>query len=957
MSTNTNVQLIPGDLVLSGDIKTDEVTPTFSVDRQNSRVGIGIDASSISNPYAMYVAGEMYATRLHGDGSQLSGLTDSAWDIAGDDISYVDGDVSIGIADANGKRLRVHESGNDVLVADGANLHVGVATGTPQANLHVEGNVYVSSNLEVSNVNFTGNLYQNGTLFEGGGGGVWTETGNDIYYTTGNVGVGTTNPGANLHVDGNAYVSSNLEVGQANLFVDTQMSRVGIGTTTPEAELHVLGNTFASPIIPSGNPMWYKTINSPISGVYVQDVATDTSGNVLLAGYYQSTSAFSIGNGFSLPSTTGQAAFIIKYDSSGTVQWFNVVDGASFDFGQSVATDQNGNVYLAGEYKSGSAVSVGNGLSLPSSTGTGYRDAFLIQYNSTGTPQWFKTINGTRSDHGRSIATDSSYNVYLTGYYYSTSTVSLGNGLSLPISSGTDAYIVKYDSNGNALWFKTLVGTSSDYGMSVATDPSGNVYLGGFYSSTSTVSLGNGLSLPSTTGNDAYIVKYNSSGNALWYKTLAGTSSDYGENLATDSDGNVYFCGEYFTSTSPVSLGNGLELPISTGTGYRDAFIVKYDSSGNALWYKTLVPSNDIFALGVATDSDGSVYVAGRYNSTSAISLSNDLSLPISSGTDAYIVKYDSNGNALQYNTLVGTGNDYGQSVATDPNGNVYFCGHYNSTSTVSLGNGLSLPISTGQDGFIIKYNFPTLPVGLFLNGSMGRIGINTTSPGYNLDVIGSINFTDSLFQNGTLFEGGVWTETGSNIYYTTGNVGVGTTNPGANLHVEGNAYVSSNLEVGTANLFVDTVNSRVGVGTTTPSRTLDVHGAARPSGYPFAIGGTLSNRANYVAFTVNPGNNKSSFFKDITFGGSQRPNWLRVHAGGAAASTTAATIQYALYAEFIFVTNGTNFAAQRQVGSSNITISSTGGTNQIRVNINGGANGSYPRAWIEVYSEASVYW
>jgi hypothetical protein len=214
MSTNTNVQLIPGDLVLSGDIKTDEVTPTFSVDRQNSRVGIGIDASSISNPYAMYVAGEMYATRLHGDGSQLSGLTDSAWGQAGGDISYVDGDVSIGIADANGKRLRVHESGNDVLVADGANLRVGVATGTPQANLHVEGNVYVSSNLEVSNVNFTGNLYQNGTLFEGGGGGggVWTETGNDIYYTTGNVGVGTTNPGASLHVEGNAYVSGDLEI-------------------------------------------------------------------------------------------------------------------------------------------------------------------------------------------------------------------------------------------------------------------------------------------------------------------------------------------------------------------------------------------------------------------------------------------------------------------------------------------------------------------------------------------------------------------------------------------------------------------------------------------------------------------------------------------------------------------------------------------------------------------------
>ena len=73
MAANTNIQIVRGNLVLGGDITTDEVTPTFSVDRQNARVAIGTDASSVSDPYTMYVSGEMYATRLHGDGSDLTG--------------------------------------------------------------------------------------------------------------------------------------------------------------------------------------------------------------------------------------------------------------------------------------------------------------------------------------------------------------------------------------------------------------------------------------------------------------------------------------------------------------------------------------------------------------------------------------------------------------------------------------------------------------------------------------------------------------------------------------------------------------------------------------------------------------------------------------------------------------------------------------------------------------------
>jgi uncharacterized delta-60 repeat protein len=282
-----------------------------------------------------------------------------------------------------------------------------------------------------------------------------------------------------------------------------------------------------------------------------ESVAIDSSDNVYTMGY---TNSQGLGN---------WEVWIAKYNSSGTIQWQRSLGGTGLDIGSTIAIDSSDNVYVSGHIRS---------------TGANNDDLFFAKYNSSGTIQWQRVLGGAGNDFGKSIAIDSSDNVYLLGY-----TGSTGAG-------SYDFLLAKYNSSGTIQWQRVLGGSLFEEGYSVAIDSSDNVYVLGYTGST-----GQGSA-------DFLLAKYNSSGTIQWQRTLGGSQDDAGYSVAIDSSNNVYVIG--YTG--------------SAGAGVKDLLLAKYDSAGTIQWQRTLGGTGGDYGYGIAIDSSDNVYVSGSTDSTGA---------------------------------------------------------------------------------------------------------------------------------------------------------------------------------------------------------------------------------------------------------------------------------------------------------------------------------------------------
>lgn len=344
-----------------------------------------------------------------------------------------------------------------------------------------------------------------------------------------------------------------------------------------------------------GELVWVKQISST-SDDKISDIILDVAGNIIFSCEVGFNSTF---GGIALGISRGIA--VVKISSEGNILWSTV--GRDARSLASLALDPNENVIITGRYN---GVLVFGSVNV---TSIGDDDeAYVAKLDGgSGDGIWIKRVAGTEDVGGLGVSSNASGDVFFTGSFFGTLTI---ESTSITSLGGVDSYFGKLTSNGDLVWLKQIGGTAWNLPYEMATDPSGDVVITGYFINETDFG---GTSLTSVRLEDIYVAKYDSDDGALvWVNSAGSQNNDLGRDIVIAPNGSIYITG-YIERTTDFG-----DQTLETFGNSRDVFMAELNNSGQFVSAHSGGTGESDSGNGLAVGSNGLVYVTGGFRDFTA---------------------------------------------------------------------------------------------------------------------------------------------------------------------------------------------------------------------------------------------------------------------------------------------------------------------------------------------------
>jgi hypothetical protein len=304
---------------------------------------------------------------------------------------------------------------------------------------------------------------------------------------------------------------------------------------------------------------------------------------------------------------------------------------------------------------------------------------------------------GGNDEYANEITIDEQGYTYITGHTNSLNNIATSGTFQGSFNSVFDAFVAKFTPDGNRVWGTYLGGNSFDRAYGIDYN-NGHLYIVG--STFSTNFSTPGIHQENSFEDDAFVAKFDTTGNRIWCSYYGGDLHDFAAAVVTDSDENIYVTGHTLSSFNIATAGSHLE----TYSGNSAAFLAKFTTNG-ALEWGTYYGNSFEEGWGITLDSNEDPIFSGFTSSTIGISTPGSHQPSIGGDMDAFLVKFNQNG-VRQWGTYYGgTNADFGYEIDCDSDDNIYFVGGTSSPNNIYFNSGFQSSPASIDDGFVAKFD------------------------------------------------------------------------------------------------------------------------------------------------------------------------------------------------------------------------------------------------------------
>lgn len=449
-------------------------------------------------------------------------------------------------------------------------------------------------------------------------------------------------------------------------------------------------------------------------------IAADDDGNNYVIGFFEAAATFGAGepNETVLIGAGGGDIFVAKYDGSGSLLWASRAGGGMFDRGTTIAIDENGNCFLAGDFEGVATFGVGE-TNETVLTSAGSRDTFVAKYDASGSLLWATRAGGTDLDAAWGVALEVTGPARVTGYFTGTAVFGAGepNETVLTSRGETDLFVAEYDSSGLLTWVIQAGGTDFATSWGIDLDDAGNSCITGYFTGTATFGAGepNETVLTSAGNLDAFVAKYDGSGSLVWATRVGGVEHDWGTAIAVNGVGTCYATG-FFGATAVLGPGEPNETML-TSAGSSDAYVARYAASGLLAWATRAGGTNVDSSSGVAAGDTGAIAIIGSFRGTAAFGAGepNKTELTSAGNRDVFVAEYDHSGLLVAATRAGGISADTGGEVAVDGAGHLYSTGRFEVSAVFGAGEPNETELTSAGESEVYVAKF--VAVAIFTDG------------------------------------------------------------------------------------------------------------------------------------------------------------------------------------------------------------------------------------------------